>query len=106
MRNVIEVYVENLKNPRNSILRGSTLTVYPMEIKRELKGRSMPRVTEDIKESAILEYISSIPLIIRKEDEKKFKNYFQEKSKKEDLTKNHLVKWRVGKVEEEENNLK
>lgn len=100
------LYVENLKNPRNSILRGSTLTVYPMEIKRELKGRSMPRVTEDIKESAILEYISSIPLIIRKEDEAKFKNYFQEKSKKEDLTKNTCLNWRVGKVEGEENKLK
>lgn len=100
------LYVENLKNPRNSILRGSTLTVYPMEIKRELKGRSMPRVTEDIRESAILEYISSIPLIIRKEDEKKFKNYFQEKSKKEDLTKNTCLNWRVGKVEGEENKLK
>ena len=27
------LYLENLKNPRSSILRGSTLTVYPMEIK-------------------------------------------------------------------------
>lgn len=100
------LYVENLRNPRNSILRGSTLTVYPMEIKRELKGRSMPRVTEDIRESFILEYISSIPLIIRKEDEARFKNYFQEKSKKEDLTKNSCLNWRVGKVEGEENKLK
>lgn len=100
------LYVENLRNPRNSILRGSTLTVYPMEIKRELKGRSMPRVTEDIRESTILEYISSIPLIIRKEDEAKFKNYFQEKSKKENLTKNTCLNWRVGKVEGEENKLK
>lgn len=65
------LYMENLKNPRTSILRGSTLTVYPMEIKRELRGTSMPRVTEDIRESTILEYISSIPLIIRKEDEAK-----------------------------------
>lgn len=100
------LYLENLKNPRSSILRGSTLTVYPMEIKRELRGTSMPRVTEDIRESTILEYISSIPLIIRKEDEAKFKNYFQEKSKKENLTKNTCLNWRVGKVEGEENKLK
>ena len=100
------LYLENLKNPRSSILRGSTLTVYPMEIKRELRGTSMPRVTEDIRESTILEYISSIPLIIRKEDEAKFKNYFQEKSKKESLTKNTCLNWRVGKVEGEENKLK
>ena len=32
------LYLENLKNPRSSILRGSTLTVYPMEIKRELRA--------------------------------------------------------------------
>ena len=100
------LYLENLKNPRSSILRGSTLTVYPMEIKRELRGTSMPRVTEDIRESTILEYISSIPLIIRKEDEVKFKNYFQEKSKKENLTKNTCLNWRVGKVEGEEDKLK
>lgn len=100
------LYLENLRNPRSSILRGSTLTVYPMEIKRELRGTSMPRVTEDIRESTILEYISSIPLIIRKEDEAKFKNYFQEKSKKENLTKNTCLNWRVGKVEGEENKLK
>ena len=100
------LYLENLKNPRSSILRGSTLTVYPMEIKRELRGTSMPRVTEDIRESTILEYISSIPLIIRKEDEAKFKNYFQEKSKNENLTKNTCLNWRVGKVEGEENKLK
>ena len=100
------LYMENLKNPRTSILRGSTLTVYPMEIKRELRGTSMPRVTEDIRESTILEYISSIPLIIRKEDEAKFKNYFQEKSKNENLTKNTCLNWRVGKVEGEENKLK
>lgn len=100
------LYLENLKNPRSSILRGSTLTVYPMEIKRELRGTSMPRVTEDIRESTILEYISSIPLIIRKEDEAKFKNYFQEKSKKENLTKNTCLNWRVGKVEGEEDKLK
>lgn len=98
--------VGNLINSRVTPLRGATLTVYPMEIKKELKGRSMPKVTEDIRESVILEYISSIPLIIRKEDEKKFKKYFQEKSKKEDLTKNSCLNWRVGKVEGEEDKLK
>ena len=89
----------NLNNPRVTPVRGAILTVYPLEIKREIRNNIMPLVTEDKRESMILEYISDIPLLLRKEDEKKIKEYLLEKSKREDFSKMTCMKWRVGKKE-------
>lgn len=95
----LKLNMENLINPRITPLRGAVLTVYPMEIRKEIRGSYMPRVTEDIRESVILEYISDIPLIIKKEDEERFKEYFLKKDKDEKLVKNTCLNWKVGKVE-------
>lgn len=102
----LRLNVENLINPRVTPMRGATLNVYPMEIRKEIRGSYTPRVTEDIRESTILEYISDIPLMIKPEDEERFKNYFLEKSKEEDLGKNTCLSWRVGREDEERGILK
>lgn len=95
----LKLNMENLINPRVTPLRGATLNVYPMEIRKEIRGSYMPRVTEDIRESVILEYISDIPLIVKQEDEERFKKYFLERNKDEALVKNTCLNWRVGKIE-------
>ena len=102
----LRLKAENLINPRVIPVRGATLSVYPMEIRKELRGSYIPRVTEDIRESAILEYISDIPLMIKSEDEERFKKYFIEKGKEDDLGKNTCLNWRVGKKDEESGVLK
>lgn len=98
--------IENLINPRVIPMRGSSLTVYPLEIKKEIRGSYIPKVTEDIRESAILEYISDIPLMVKSEDEKRFKEYFLEKNKEEKLGKNTCLNWKVGIENKEKGILK
>lgn len=102
----LKLNIENLINPRVTPLRGATLNVYPMEIRKEIRGSYMPRVTADIRESVILEYISDIPLIVKQEDEERFKKYFLERNKDEALVKNTCLNWRVGKIEENDELLK
>ena len=96
----LKLNIENLLNPRVTPLRGSVLNVYPIEIRKEIRGSYMPKVTEDVRESIILEYISDIPLIIKKSDEEKFKKYFLEKNKDKALVENTCLNWRIGKVED------
>lgn len=93
---------ENYLNPRINPMRGSKLTVYPLEIRKNLKGNSMPRVTENPLESIVLEYISDIPFLLPKEK----KDEFEEKLKEEQLAKFASYNWRIGPAEEESNRLK
>ena len=102
----LKLNIENLINPRLTPFRGSTLNVYPIEIRKEIRGSYMPRVTEDVRESIILEYISDIPLIVKKNDEERFKKYFLEKAKDNSFIKNTCLNWRVGKVEDNNEVLK
>lgn len=93
---------ENYLNPRINPMRGSKLTVYPLEIRKNLRGNYMPRVTENPFESIILEYISDIPFLLPEEK----KDEFEKKLKEEQLANFASYNWKIGPVEKDSNKLK
>lgn len=99
----LELRRENYLNAKIPMI-GAKKRIYPLERRKNISGTRRIKVTENIEDSLVLEYIPNIPLVIT--EDKKLE--FIEKIEKigEELKKCNSTSWKVGPLKNEETKLK